>query len=46
MCLEAQRPGLTNFTVHRLPHAWTPLHLARHRSDAWKRQQKLVTRGT
>jgi putative two-component system hydrogenase maturation factor HypX/HoxX len=32
--------------VHRLPHAWTPLHLARHRSDAWKRQQKLVTRGT
>ncbi|MBL8921571.1 MAG: hydrogenase maturation protein [Myxococcaceae bacterium] len=31
--------------VHRLPHAWTPLHLARHRSDAWKRQQLLVTRG-
>ena len=30
--------------VHRLPHAWTPLHLARHRSDAWKQQQRLVTR--
>jgi putative two-component system hydrogenase maturation factor HypX/HoxX len=31
--------------VHRLPHAWTPLHLARHRGDAWKKQQQLVTRG-
>jgi putative two-component system protein, hydrogenase maturation factor HypX/HoxX len=31
--------------VHRLPHAWTPLHLARHRSDAWRKQDRLVTRG-
>lgn len=23
--------------VHRLPHAWTPLHLARHRRTAWRR---------
>ena len=24
--------------VHRVPHAWTPLHLARHRRAAWRRQ--------
>jgi putative two-component system hydrogenase maturation factor HypX/HoxX len=24
--------------VYRLPHAWTPLHLARHRRDRWQRQ--------
>ncbi|MGB8433902.1 MAG: enoyl-CoA hydratase-related protein, partial [Burkholderiales bacterium] len=24
--------------VHRLPHAWTPLHLARHRRTAWRRR--------
>lgn len=24
--------------VHKLPHSWTPLHLARHRRHAWKRQ--------
>ena len=23
--------------VHRVPHAWTPLHLARHRRAAWRR---------
>lgn len=32
--------------VHRLPHAWTPLHLARHRAQAWKRQAALTTRVT
>jgi putative two-component system hydrogenase maturation factor HypX/HoxX len=31
--------------VHRLPHAWTPLHLARHRRDQWLRQVLLRTRG-
>jgi putative two-component system hydrogenase maturation factor HypX/HoxX len=30
--------------VHRLPHAWTPLHLARHRRDQWHRQELLRTR--
>ncbi|MEW5738216.1 MAG: hydrogenase maturation protein [Myxococcota bacterium] len=30
--------------VHRLPHAWTPLHLARHRANAWKKQAALGTR--
>ncbi|MCC6337297.1 MAG: hydrogenase maturation protein [Myxococcales bacterium] len=32
--------------VHRLPHAWTPLHLARHRAQAWKKQAALTTRVT
>ncbi|MDR2238971.1 MAG: hydrogenase maturation protein [Zoogloeaceae bacterium] len=30
--------------VHRLPHAWTPLHLARHRRNMWQRQAVLKTR--
>jgi putative two-component system hydrogenase maturation factor HypX/HoxX len=30
--------------VHRLPHAWTPLHLARHRRDQWHRQELLRSR--
>ncbi len=27
--------------VHRVPHAWTPLHLARHRQNQWARRQAL-----
>jgi putative two-component system hydrogenase maturation factor HypX/HoxX len=30
--------------VHRVPHAWTPLHLARHRRRMWERQDLLRTR--
>jgi putative two-component system hydrogenase maturation factor HypX/HoxX len=30
--------------VHRLPHAWTPLHLARHRRQMWQKQAALKTR--
>ncbi len=30
--------------VHRIPHAWTPLHLARHRRGAWRRQDELAVR--
>jgi putative two-component system hydrogenase maturation factor HypX/HoxX len=30
--------------VHRVPHAWTPLHLARHRRRMWERQELLRTR--
>jgi putative two-component system hydrogenase maturation factor HypX/HoxX len=30
--------------VHRVPHAWTPLHLARHRQNMWKKQELLKTR--
>jgi putative two-component system hydrogenase maturation factor HypX/HoxX len=30
--------------VHRVPHAWTPLHLARHRRRAWRRQGELAAR--
>ncbi len=30
--------------VHRLPHAWTPLHLARHRQHMWQKQAVLKTR--
>ena len=30
--------------VHRLPHAWTPLHLARHRQHMWQKQSALKTR--
>jgi putative two-component system protein, hydrogenase maturation factor HypX/HoxX len=30
--------------VHRVPHAWTPLHLARHRRGAWRRQAELAAR--
>jgi putative two-component system hydrogenase maturation factor HypX/HoxX len=30
--------------VHRLPHAWTPLHLARHRRDQWQQQALLRSR--
>jgi hypothetical protein len=30
--------------VHRLPHAWTPLHLARHRRQMWQKQAVLMTR--
>jgi putative two-component system hydrogenase maturation factor HypX/HoxX len=26
--------------VYRLAHAWTPLHLARHRHDQWQRQRR------
>jgi len=29
--------------VHRIPHAWTPLHLAHHRRAAWRRQGELAT---
>jgi putative two-component system hydrogenase maturation factor HypX/HoxX len=32
--------------VHRVPHAWTPLHLARHRRGAWRRQSELTGAGT
>jgi putative two-component system hydrogenase maturation factor HypX/HoxX len=28
--------------VHKLPHAWTPLHLARHRQNQWARRQALA----
>jgi len=28
--------------VHKLPHAWTPLHLAAHRRDLWHRRQDLA----
>ncbi|HSD60794.1 MAG TPA: hydrogenase maturation protein [Burkholderiales bacterium] len=28
--------------VHRVPHAWTPLHLARHRQNQWARRQVLA----
>jgi len=27
--------------VHKVPHAWTPLHLAAHRRDVWHRRQDL-----
>jgi putative two-component system hydrogenase maturation factor HypX/HoxX len=27
--------------VRRVPHAWTPLHLARHRRRMWRRQELL-----
>ena len=30
--------------VHRVPHAWTPLHLARHRRSMWQKQASLKTR--
>ena len=30
--------------VHRVPHAWTPLHLARHRQNMWQKQAVLKTR--
>lgn len=30
--------------VHRVPHAWTPLHLARHRQNMWKKQAALKSR--
>ena len=30
--------------VHRVPHAWTPLHLARHRQHMWQKQASLKTR--
>ncbi|MEW5889055.1 MAG: hydrogenase maturation protein [Pseudomonadota bacterium] len=30
--------------VHRVPHAWTPLHLARHRRRMWERQGMLKGR--
>ena len=30
--------------VHRVPHAWTPLHLARHRRSMWQKQDVLKTR--
>jgi putative two-component system hydrogenase maturation factor HypX/HoxX len=30
--------------VHRVPHAWTPLHLARHRQNMWQKQEVLKTR--
>jgi len=30
--------------VHRVPHAWTPLHLARHRQNMWQKQSVLKTR--
>jgi putative two-component system hydrogenase maturation factor HypX/HoxX len=25
--------------VHKVPHAWTPLHLAVHRRRAWRRAE-------
>jgi hypothetical protein len=28
--------------VHKVPHAWTPLHLARHRRNQWARRQALA----
>jgi putative two-component system hydrogenase maturation factor HypX/HoxX len=28
--------------VHRVPHAWTPLHLARHRRNQWAGRQALA----
>lgn len=30
--------------VHKVPHAWTPLHLAAHRRDLWHRKQDLAAR--
>ena len=30
--------------VHRVPHAWTPLHLARHRQNMWQKQSALQSR--
>jgi len=30
--------------VHRIPHAWTPRHLARHRRGTWRRQSGLTAR--
>jgi putative two-component system hydrogenase maturation factor HypX/HoxX len=30
--------------VHRVPYAWTPLHLARHRQNMWQKQAVLKTR--
>lgn len=30
--------------VHRVPHAWTPLHLARHRQNMWQKQAALKSR--
>lgn len=30
--------------VHRVPHAWTPLHLARHRRGTWRRQSERPAR--
>jgi putative two-component system protein, hydrogenase maturation factor HypX/HoxX len=30
--------------VHRVPHAWTPLHLAWHRRGAWRRQGEVAAR--
>ncbi|MCK6421057.1 MAG: enoyl-CoA hydratase-related protein [Aquabacterium sp.] len=30
--------------VHRVPHAWTPLHLAVHRRTMWRAQERLKTR--
>jgi len=30
--------------VYRLAHAWTPLHLARHRHNQWQRQALLRSR--
>ena len=30
--------------VHRVPHAWTPLHLARHRQNMWQKQSALKSR--
>jgi putative two-component system hydrogenase maturation factor HypX/HoxX len=30
--------------VHRVPHAWTPLHLALHRQNQWQKQASLTTR--
>jgi len=30
--------------VHRVPHAWTPLHLARHRQNMWQKQAVMKTR--
>jgi putative two-component system hydrogenase maturation factor HypX/HoxX len=30
--------------VHRVPHAWTPLHLARHRRNQWALREALTER--
>jgi len=30
--------------VHRVPHAWTPLHLAPHRRNLWRNQASLAAR--
>ncbi|HEX6827884.1 MAG TPA: enoyl-CoA hydratase-related protein, partial [Burkholderiales bacterium] len=32
--------------VHRVPHAWTPLHLAHHRQNQWARRQALIGKET